>query len=290
MRPSSAHAPSRSHSRNALSCYLGEIGAFPLLTHDEERELADRVRAGDSGAAERLICANLRFVVSVAKMYQHQGVALADLINEGNLGLVRAAEKFDGAKGAKFVSYAVWWIRRAIHEALADHGRAVRVPLSRVGVFHRIRRRADAMRQELGRDPTQREIAHEMQVSEDEVATSTRVSRDALSLDAPLIEGDAATLLDYLPGELEAEREEEQAEGARSSTVEQAMGKLRVRDAQVLRLYFGFETNEPMTLEDIGGRFGITRERVRQIKERALSRLRASPERCALTSLRECWR
>ena len=236
---------------------------------------------------ERLVCANLRFVVSVAKKFQNQGVALSDLINEGNLGLVRAAEKFDGTKGVKFISYAVWWIRRAIFQALAYHGRAVRVPLGRAGASHRIRRRTNAMRQELGRDPTQHEIAAEMNISEDEVETSMRISRDSLSLDAPLASGDTRKLLDYLPAELNSEQEEELAEDTLIASVEQAMGRLRVRDEQVLRLYFGFGDNEPLTLEGIGARLGITRERVRQIKERALSRLRKSAEAPVLVSLRD---
>lgn len=285
MRSARVHKPKDSHV-DPLSSYLCEIGSYPLLMQEEEVELSERVRAGDRSAMERLVCANLRFVVSVAKKYQNQGVSLADLINEGNLGLVRAAEKFDGTKGVKFISYAIWWIRRAIFQALADNGRAVRVPLSRVGAFHRIRRRANAMRQELGRDPAQHEIAEDMNISEDEVETSVRVSRDALSLDAPLPSGQTGQLLDYLPGEASSERDDEAAEYALISSVEQAMGHLRTRDAEVLRLYFGFGGNEAMTLEDIGVRLGITRERVRQIKERALSRLRKSAEAELLVSLR----
>ena len=285
MRSARVHKPKDSHV-DPLSFYLCEIGSYPLLTHEEEVELSERIDAGDRNAMERLVCANLRFVVSVAKKYQNQGVSLADLINEGNLGLVRAAEKFDGTKGVKFISYAIWWIRRAIFQALADNGRAVRVPLSRVGAFHRIRRRANAMRQELGRDPAQHEIAEDMQISEDEVETSIMVSRDALSLDAPLPSGQAGQLIDYLPSEPSSESDDAAAECALIGSVEQAMGHLRARDAEVLRLYFGFSGNEGMTLEDIGVRFGITRERVRQIKERALSRLRKSAEAEVLVSLR----
>ncbi len=287
MRFSAARPPKGSHTSDLLSCYLCDIGAYPLLSHAEELELSERARAGDRNAMERLVCANLRFVVSVAKKFQNRGVALSDLINEGNLGLVRAAEKFDGTKGVKFISYAVWWIRRAIFQALAYHGRAVRVPLGRAGASHRIRRRTNAMRQELGRDPTQHEIAAEMNISEDEVETSMRISRDSLSLDAPLASGDTRKLLDYLPAELNSEQEEELAEDTLIASVEQAMGRLRVRDEQVLRLYFGFGDNEPLTLEGIGARLGITRERVRQIKERALSRLRKSAEAPVLVSLRD---
>jgi RNA polymerase primary sigma factor len=285
MRAPSVRRPTESYA-DPLNSYLQEIGTYPILSHEEEAELSDRIRAGDREALERLICANLRFVVSVAKKYQNQGVSLADLINEGNLGLVRAAEKYDGAKGVKFISYAVWWIRRAIFQALADHGRAVRVPLSRVGAFHRIRRRTNAMRQELGRDPTQQEISAALNVSEDEIETSIRVSFEPVSLDTPLAAGEAGKLLDYLPSEPSSERDDEAAERALVSSVEQAMAHLRTRDAEVLRLYFGFGGNEPMTLEDIALQLGITRERVRQIKERALSRLRKSPEAGALVSLR----
>lgn len=287
MRSSSAHRSKGSHDSDPLSCYLRDISAYPLLDHAEELDLSERARAGDRNSMERLVCANLRFVVSVAKKFQHQGVPLADLINEGNLGLVRAAEKFDGTRGVKFVSYAVWWIRRAIFQALADYGRAVRVPLDRAGAFHRIRRRANAMQQELGRDPTPHEIAIEMNISEDEVETSRRILRDSLSLDAPLAFGETGKLLDYLPAELDSDQEEELAEDARAASVEQAMGRLRTRDEQVLRLYFGFGDNPPLTLEDIGARLGITRERVRQIKERALSRLRKSAEAPVLVSLRD---
>jgi RNA polymerase primary sigma factor len=285
MRASSVRRPKESHT-DPLSSYLQEIGTYPILSHEEEGELSHRMRVGDRNAMERLVCANLRFVVSIAKKYQNQGVSLADLINEGNLGLVRAAERFDGEKGVKFISYAVWWIRRAIFQALADHGRAVRVPLSRVGAFHRIRRRTNAMRQALGRDPTQKELAAELNVSEQEIATSIRVSFEPVSLDAPLAAGETGKLLDYLPDEARSESDDVAAERALITSVEQAMGHLRTRDAEVLRLYFGFGGNEPVTLEDIAVLLGITRERVRQIKERALSRLRKSPEAGVLISLR----
>ncbi|MEO8622414.1 MAG: RNA polymerase sigma factor RpoD/SigA [bacterium] len=284
MRSSSARL--KEASSDLLSSYLKEIGTYPLLSQPEEGELSDRIRAGDRDAMQRLVCANLRFVVSIAKKYQNQGVSLADLINEGNLGLVRAAEKFDGAKGVKFVSYAVWWIRRAIHQALADHGHAVRVPLGRVGAFHRIRRRINAMRQSLGRDPTQHEIAADLNVSENEIETSIVVSLEPLSLDAPITADETGRLLDYLPAEPGCAREDEAEESALGACVERAMGQLRTRDAEVLTLYFGFQGNDPMTLESIAARFGITRERVRQIKERALTRLRKSPEANALIALR----
>jgi RNA polymerase primary sigma factor len=284
MRHSSTRSLRDSQS-DTLSAYLREIGSYPLLSQEQEVELAQRAAAGDKPSLDRLVCSNLRFVVSVAKKYQNQGVTLADLINEGNLGLVRAAERFDGAKGVKFISYAVWYIRRAIFQAIADHGRPVRVPLGRLGDVHRIRRRTNALRQELGRDPTQHEVAEYMQIPEDDVEVSIRVSHDSLSLDDPPGIGETGKLGDYLPADPAAETEVEAADLALASSVQHALTALRQRDADVLRLYFGFDAIDPMTLEDIGSRLGITRERVRQIKERALSRLRKSADAQLLASL-----
>ena len=284
MRPPSSRS-SRESQADTLSAYLGEIGSYPLLSQEQEVELAQRAAAGDKPSLDRLVCSNLRFVVSVAKKYQNQGVTLADLINEGNLGLVRAAERFDGAKGVKFISYAVWYIRRAIFQAIADHGRPVRVPLGRLGDFHRIRRRTNALRQELGRDPTQHEVAECMQITEDDVEVSIRASCDSLSLDEPLAIDGAGKLADYVSADSTTEADEEASELALASSVEHALTALRQRDAEVLRLYFGFGGIDPMTLEDIGARLGITRERVRQIKERALSRLRKSTDASELASL-----
>ena len=284
MRHSSTRSLRDSQS-DTLSAYLREIGSYPLLSQEQEVELAQRAAAGDKPSLDRLVCSNLRFVVSVAKKYQNQGVTLADLINEGNLGLVRAAERFDGAKGVKFISYAVWYIRRAIFQAIADHGRPVRVPLGRLGDFHRIRRRTNALRQELGRDPTQHEVAECMQITEDDVEVSIRASCDSLSLDEPLAIDGAGKLADYVSADSTTEADEEASELALASSVEHALTALRQRDAEVLRLYFGFGGIDPMTLEDIGARLGITRERVRQIKERALSRLRKSTDASELASL-----
>ncbi len=277
MRSSSARTHRESHV-DLLAAYLHEIGCYLLLSQEEESALARCAAAGDRASLERLVCCNLRFVVSVAKKYQNQGVSLADLINEGNLGLVRAAERFDGAKGVKFISYAVWYIRRAILQAIADHGRSVHVPLGRLGDFHRIRRSTNTMRQELGRDPTQHEVAEWLRISEEDVETSSRVSRDAVSLDDPIATGKRGNLLDYLAAEDTSDADEEGAARALAASVERALCGLRARDAQVLRLYFGFDSADAMTLEDIGAKLGITRERVRQIKERALSRLRKSAD------------
>jgi RNA polymerase primary sigma factor len=213
--------------------------------------------------------------VSVAKKYQNQGVALGDLINEGNLGLIRAAHKFDETKGIKFISYAVWWIRQAILQALAEQSRIVRVPLNRAGALHKIGRRSSTLLQELGREPTIEEIAEELELSHEEVQRTLAISQTHLSLDAPLTPGEDNRLLDYLPDILSAGPDDETYDRALSNTIQAALGTLKEREAKVLRLYYGLEEGkDAMTLEEIGAMLGITRERVRQIKEKALVRLR----------------
>jgi RNA polymerase primary sigma factor len=258
----------------SLDQYLREISAYPLIDREEEARLARRIRESDSEALETLVRSNLRFVVAVAKKYQNQGVSLADLINEGNIGLIRAARKFDETKGIKFISYAVWWIRQAILQALAEQSRIVRVPLSRAGTVHRIGRRSSAMTQELGREPTLQEIAVELEVPEDEISHALAMSQVYLSLDAPLVPGEDGQLLDYLSDQFSPGPDDDVYEHALKRTIEDALGTLTEREAKVLRLYFGLGDTEPMTLEQIGESFGITRERVRQIKEKALLRLR----------------
>jgi RNA polymerase primary sigma factor len=264
-----------SYDESSLDQYLKEISAYPLLKREDEIELAIRIKQGEEEALDKLVRSNLRFVVSVAKKYQNQGVALGDLINEGNLGLIRAAHKFDETKGIKFISYAVWWIRQAILQALAEQSRIVRVPLNRAGALHRIGRRSSTLLQELGREPTLEELADELDLSEDEVERTLAISQTHLSLDAPLTPGEDNRLLDYLPDQLSAGPDDETYERALTNTVEEALGSLKEREARVLRLYFGLEDGrDPMTLEEIGSMLGITRERVRQIKEKALVRLR----------------
>lgn len=269
--------PSRrgQYEESSLDQYLKEISAYPLLRREDEIDLAIRIRTGEEEALDKLVRSNLRFVVSVAKKYQNQGVALGDLINEGNLGLIRAAHKFDETKGIKFISYAVWWIRQAILQALAEQSRIVRVPLNRAGALHRIGKRSSTLLQELGREPTLEELAGELDLSEDEVQRTLAISQTHLSLDAPLTPGEDNRLLDYLPDQFSAGPDDETYERALSGTVEEALGTLKEREARVLRLYFGLEDgHDPMTLEEIGALLGITRERVRQIKEKALVRLR----------------
>ena len=258
----------------SLDQYLREISKYPLLAREDEVRLAVRIKQNDGEALDVLVRSNLRFVVSVAKKYQNQGVSLADLINEGNLGLIRAAHKFDETKGIKFISYAVWWIRQAILQALAEQSRIVRVPLNRAGTLHRIGKRSSALQQELGREPTVEEIADGMDITQDEVAKTLSISQSHLSLDAPLTPGEDNKLLDYIPDTQNAGPDDKTFERALSDSIETVLSSLKEREAKILRLYFGLDNQEAMTLEEIGGLLGITRERVRQIKEKALARLR----------------
>ncbi len=258
----------------SLDRYLKEISQYPLIDRDEEVRLAQGIRDGDEECLDKLVRSNLRFVVSVAKKYQNQGVLLSDLINEGNMGLIRAAHKFDETKGIKFISYAVWWIRQAILQALAEQSRIVRVPLNRAGALHRIGRRSSMLLQELGREPTVEELAEDLDLTKEEVARTLAISQSHLSLDAPVTPGEDNRLMDYLPDQFASDPEDRAYEDALKDTVDQALSTLKEREAKVLRLYFGLDDQAPMTLEEIGGLLGITRERVRQIKEKALKRLR----------------
>ena len=268
--------PSRrgSFKEGSLDQYLKEISQYPLIDKAEEVRLAKGIRRGEEEALNKLVRSNLRFVVSVAKKYQNQGVPLSDLINEGNLGLIRAAHKFDETKGIKFISYAVWWIRQAILQALAEQSRIIRVPLNRAGALHRIGRRTSALLQELGREPTVEEIAQDLEISEEEVERTLAISQSHLSLDAPITPGEDNRLLDYLPDQYSPGPEDETYQQALKNTIEEALATLKEREAKVIGLYFGLDDQEPMTLEEIGSLLGVTRERVRQIKEKALLRLR----------------
>ena len=262
------------YEEGSLDQYLRDISVFPLISREEEVRLAQRIRTNDQEALDTLVRSNLRFVVSVAKKYQNQGVSLSDLINEGNLGLIRAAHKFDETKGIKFISYAVWWIRQAILQALAEQSRIVRVPLNRAGALHRIGKRANSLLQELGREATNAEIAEGMEITEEDVAKTMLISQTAISLDAPMAPGEDNRLLDYIPDTQSATPDEETYERALIDSVQEALASLRDRESKILRLYFGLDGSDPMTLEQIGAVMNITRERVRQIKEKALSRLR----------------
>ncbi|MFI5310459.1 MAG: RNA polymerase sigma factor RpoD/SigA [Gemmatimonadales bacterium] len=281
-----AGLPHKRHSyeEGSLDQYLRDISIYPLITREQEVELAKLIRESNQEALDTLVRSNLRFVVSVAKKYQNQGVSLSDLINEGNLGLIRAAHKFDETKGIKFISYAVWWIRQAILQALAEQSRIVRVPLNRAGTLHRIGKRASALLQELGREATHAEIADGMDLTEEEVAKTMSISQTHLSLDAPMTPGEDNRLLDYLPDTMNPTPDEETFDKALTQSIHEALAGLKEREAKILRLYFGLDGSEPMTLEQIGAVLNITRERVRQIKEKALSRLRHVSRARALES------
>ncbi len=272
------------YDEGSLDQYLRDISVYPLITREEEVTLAQKIRLNDQEALDKLVRSNLRFVVSVAKKYQNQGVSLSDLINEGNLGLIRAAHKFDETKGIKFISYAVWWIRQAILQALAEQSRIVRVPLNRAGALHRIGKRASTLLQELGRQPTHLEIAEGLDITEEEVAKTMLISQVHLSLDAPMTPGEDNRLLDYLPDNTNRTPDEQTFEKALSEAIEESLSNLKERESKILRLYFGLDGEDPMTLEDIGTLLGITRERVRQIKEKALLKLRHNSRRRALES------
>ena len=261
-------------NEGSLDQYFKEIGRYPLIDREEEVRLGKLIEDGDKGGLDKLVRSNLRFVVSVAKKYQNQGVPLPDLINEGNLGLIRAAQKFDQTKGIRFISYAVWWIRQAILQTLAEQSRIVRVPLNRAGALYRIGRRSSELLQELGREPTVKELAQELELSEEEVRGTLAVSHSHLSLDSPITPGENGRLLDYLPDKYSPGPEQKTYEHALGDTIEVALASLKEREAKILTLYFGLDDQEPMTLEEIGSILGVTRERVRQIKEKALGRLR----------------
>ncbi len=281
-----AGQPQKRHSyeEGSLDQYLRDISIYPLINREQEVLLARRIRSNDQEAVDTLVRSNLRFVVSVAKKYQNQGVSLSDLINEGNLGLIRAAHKFDETKGIKFISYAVWWIRQAILQALAEQSRIVRVPLNRAGTLHRIGKRASALLQELGREATHAEIAEGMELTEEEVAKTMSISQTHLSLYAPVTPGEDNRLLDYLPDTVSPTPDEEMFDAALTESIHVALSQLKEREAKILKLYFGLDGSEPMTLEQIGAVLNITRERVRQIKEKALSRLRHVSRARALES------
>ncbi|HLG93564.1 MAG TPA: sigma-70 family RNA polymerase sigma factor [candidate division Zixibacteria bacterium] len=266
----------------SLDLYLKEIGETPLITAAEEVTLAKLIRAGDQGALEKLTKANLRFVVSVAKQYQNQGLSLADLINEGNIGLIKAAKRFDETRGFKFISYAVWWIRQAILQALAEQSRIVRLPLNRVGTLHKIGKVSAALEQELGRDPSADEIASQLSLTEGEVSDTLKISNSHLSLDAPFSTSEDNSLIDVLEDDNQPSPDEELLRDSLRSEIEKALDTLTPREAEVINLYFGLNHEKALTLEEIGARFNLTRERVRQIKEKAIRRLRHASRSKAL--------
>jgi len=264
----------------SLEKYLQEIGKVELITPEEEVQLALRIRQGEQRALDRLVKANLRFVVSVAKQYQNQGLSLPDLINEGNLGLIKAALRFDETRGFKFISYAVWWIRQSILQALAEQSRIVRLPLNKVGLTNRISKAYQQLEQEFEREPTAEELADLLEIGIEEVAASMNISTRHISMDSPLSEGEENTLVDVMENP-NAERTDIQLEYYESLNheINKSLRTLTERQKEVVCYYFGIGVDHPMSLEDIGDHFNLTRERVRQIKDKAISKLK-STSRC----------
>lgn len=258
----------------SLDKYLQEIGKVDLITADEEVELAQKIKAGDQRALEKLTKANLRFVVSVAKQYQNQGLTLPDLINEGNLGLIKAAQRFDETRGFKFISYAVWWIRQSILQALAEQSRIVRLPLNKIGSINKINKMYALLEQSNERPPSAEEIAKELDMTVNDVKESMKNSGRHLSMDAPLVEGEDSNLYDVLRSGESPNPDRELIHESLRTEIERALETLTPREADVIRLYFGLGDQHPMTLEEIGETFDLTRERVRQIKEKAVRRLK----------------
>jgi RNA polymerase primary sigma factor len=260
----------------SLDKYLQEIGKVDLITSDVEVELAKRIREGDQIALEKLTKANLRFVVSVAKQYQNNGLTLGDLINEGNLGLIKAAKRFDETRGFKFISYAVWWIRQSIMQALAEQSRIVRLPLNRVGSLNKISKTFSDLEQKFQREPSSEELAEVLQITTEEVTDTMKISGRHVSMDAPFVNGEENSLLDVLANESEETPDSGLMIDSLRREVQRALSTLTQREADVISFYFGLNGESAMTLEEIGEKYSLTRERVRQIKEKATRRLRHS--------------
>ena len=257
----------------SLDKYLQEIGRKDLITVDEEVELAQKIKQGDQAALDKLVSANLRFVVSVAKQYQNQGLSLPDLIDEGNLGLIKAAQKFDETRGFKFISYAVWWIRQSILQALAEQSRIVRLPLNQVGSLTKIGKALQRFEHENERRPSPAELAEQLDVPVEKIADTMKVSGRHVSVDAPFVDGEDNSLLDVLPNEDSPMADSSLTQESLSKEVNRALEQLNPRERDILKMFFGIGCQE-MTLEEIGAKFDLTRERVRQIKEKAIRRLK----------------
>jgi RNA polymerase primary sigma factor len=258
----------------SLDKYLHEIGKVDLITAEEEVELARKIKRGDNKALEKLIKANLRFVVSVSKQYQNQGLSLPDLINEGNLGLIKAAQRFDETRGFKFISYAVWWIRQSILQALAEQARIVRLPLNKIGSINKINKTFSKLEQKFEREPSVQEIAYALEIASDDVKDSLKSSGRHVSMDAPLINDDEGSMYDVLLNTDTPSPDKGLLNDSLRKEIERALSTLSYREANIIRLYFGLNGKHPHTLEEIGEEFNLTRERVRQIKEKAIKRLK----------------
>ncbi len=261
-------------TKQSIEKYLEEIGGYSPLPPEEEIELARRIREGDASALDKLVKANLRFVISVAKEYQGQGLPLQDLISEGNLGLIKAAQRFDETRGFKFISYAVWWIRQSILQALAEQSRVVRLPLNRVGAINKVGRALEELEKRFGREPSMEEVAEKMEMTAFEVADVLKTSARHLSLDEPFKEDEGNSLLDVLESDRYAPPDAKLMQESLQVEIDKVLATLKPREAEIIRLYFGLDGDRPLTLEEIGEHFQLTRERVRQIKEKALRRMR----------------
>lgn len=260
--------------QGALDKYLVDIAKEPMITPEEEVELAQRIKQGDQIALDRLVRANLRFVVSVAKQYQNQGLGLADLINEGNVGLIKAAQRFDETKGFKFISYAVWWIRQAILQAVAEQSRMVRLPLNQVGFLSRVKKTASSLEQLYQRKPTIKEIADELDMPEDKVEAIMKVSSKEVSMDAPVTNDDDMTFIDTVVPEDNYDADKQVISESESAEIKRSLSVLNEKERQIIIYYFGLDSNHAYTLEEIGYMMDMTRERVRQVKDKALKKLR----------------
>ena len=274
--------------QGTLDKYLADIAKEPMISPDEEVELAQRIKLGDQIALDKMVRANLRFVVSVAKQYQNQGLSLADLINEGNVGLIKAAQRFDETKGFKFISYAVWWIRQAILQAVAEQSRMVRLPLNQVGLLSRVKKTASYLEQLYQRKPTIKEIADELDMPEDKVEAIMKVNSKEVSMDAPVSDDDDLTFIDTMVPEDNYETDKELILKMESDEIKRSLSVLSEKERQVIGYYFGLDnTNHAYTLEEIGCMMDMTRERVRQVKDKALKKLRTRSKKSLLRVLNE---
>lgn len=273
--------------QGALDKYLADIAKEPMITPDEEVELAQKIKMGDQIALDRLVRANLRFVVSVAKQYQNQGLSLADLINEGNVGLIKAAQRFDETKGFKFISYAVWWIRQAILQAVAEQSRMVRLPLNQVGFISRVKKTASYLEQLYQRKPTIKEIADELDMPEDKIETALKVNAKEVSMDAPISSDDDMTFIDTMVPEDNYEADRQVVSESESAAIKRSLSVLNEKERKIIIYYFGLDSNKSYSLEEIGNMMDMTRERVRQVKDKALKKLRTRSKKSLLNVLNE---
>lgn len=271
--------------QGSLDKYLSEISRLEMISVDQEIELAQRIRAGDQIAMQKLAKANLRFVVSVAKQYQNNGVSLGDLINEGNVGLIRAASRFDETRGFKFISYAVWWIRQAIMQSLAERSRVVRLPINRISNLNKIAKASAALEQKFEREPSAEELAHVLEMSETEIEDNKRLGGRSVSMNAPLADGEDHSLMDVLADNSQQTPDQGLVLNSLKQEISRSLSSLTIRESEVLASYYGLNEVTALSLEEIADKFSLTRERVRQIKEKAIGKLRSSSSKTLMTYL-----